>query len=171
MPEKSTDGGVPVSDEEVALKVRSVVAESLELDLQQVQLTDSLFALGAESLDLLDMAFALEKEYRIQFPRSDIIERAKPFFGEEELVREGVITETGLKLLAKGMPELDLSVLKPGLQAAQVAKMITVESFVRITLRLIQAKVGLSMVCPACGGRLEESEIMPELVCTACGEI
>lgn len=170
--EQRIDKQNPAIDEAaVALRVREVVAESLELELDDTQLSDSLYELGAESLDLLDMAFMLEKEYQIQFPRTDILERATAHFGEEALVRDGIVTEMGLKLLEKGMPELDSAVLKPGLEAMDVAKMITVESFARITIRLQQAKSELSDVCEVCGGKLEESSFMPELVCANCGAI
>ena len=170
--ENQVNSQKPAVDEvAVALRVREVVAESLELELDEVQLSDSLFELGAESLDLLDMAFMLEKEYQIQFPRTDILERATAHFGEEALVSDGIVTAMGLKLLEKGMPELDPAVLKPGLEAMEVAKMITVESFARITIRLLQAKAELSDICEACGGKLEESSFMPEQVCADCGTI
>jgi acyl carrier protein len=171
MPDEALDGKPAITPDEVALRVRSVVAESLELDVEEVSLTDSLFELGAESLDMLDMAFMLEKEYRIQFPRTDILERAKTHFGEDALVTGGVVTDMGLKLMEKGMPELDPALLTPGLQAVEVARMITVGSFVRITLRLIEAKADFPMVCPQCSGRLEESTSMPEFVCTQCEQI
>jgi acyl carrier protein len=167
------NGYSPVSftEEDVALEVRLAVARALDLDVEEVELTSSLFGLGAESLDLLDMAFMLEKKFKIQFPRTDILERATNHFGEETLVQNGVVTDFGLKLLKKGMPELDPQVIKPGLKAIEVAKMITVESFVRITWRLLQAKVEFPLVCPKCGGQLEEAELMPEFICTNCGEI
>ncbi|HSB02984.1 MAG TPA: acyl carrier protein [Anaerolineales bacterium] len=159
------------ADEEVALEVRQAVARALDLDVEEVQLNSSLFGLGAESLDLLDMAFMLEKKFKIQFPRTDILERATNHFGEETLVQNGVVTDFGLKLLKKGMPELDPEVIKPGLKAIEVAKMITVGSFARITMRLLQAKEEFPLVCPKCGGQLVEAELMPEFTCTNCGEI
>jgi len=157
--------------EEVALKVRQVVAQSLELDVEDAKLESSLYQLGAESLDLLDMAFMLEKEYKIQFPRTDILERATQYFGEEALVSNSQVTDLGLKLLLKGMPELDPSVVKPGLRPIDVAQMITVGSFVRITQRLLEAKAQFNQQCPKCGGKLVESDVMPEFECSQCGEV
>src|SRR4051812_3904214 len=84
---------------------------SLELDL------------GAQSLDYLDIAFSLEREFKIQFPRSDFMQRASDHFGEENLVRDGVITDFGLQLLARGMPELNPAELKSGLKVNDVRKM------------------------------------------------
>lgn len=82
--------------QEVTLKVRKVVAEALEIELEEAHLSASLFELGAESLDMLDMAFMLEKEYQIQFPRTDILERAAAHFGEDALVSNGLVTDRGL---------------------------------------------------------------------------
>ncbi len=155
----------------VVLKVRTLTAETLELSLDDVQVDSSFFELGAESLDLLDMAFALESEYGIAFPRTDILERAGGHFGEDALVQDGVVTELGLHLLRVGMPELDPELIKPGLRDIDVAKAINVGSFARITQRLIDAKAAFPRVCEACGGELKEAESLPEFVCAGCGAI
>lgn len=159
------------ASDEVALKVRTLTAENLELDLEEVQMDSSFFELGAESLDLLDVAFALESEYRISFPRTDILERATEHFGEEALVKDGLVTDLGLQLLREGMPELDPDLIKPGLRDTDVAQKITVGSFARITQRLIDAKAAFSRDCPECGSALVESETMPEFECPDCGKI
>jgi len=69
------------------------------------------------------------------------------------------------------MPELNPSVVKPGLRALDVAQMITVGSFVRITQRLLEAKANFNQQCPKCGGKLVESDVMPEFECSQCGEV
>lgn len=160
-----------VSDAEVAQKVREVVATALELETDDVHLDSSLFELGAESLDLLDMAFMLETEYQIQFPRTDILERANRHFGDGALVVDGKVTDLGLKLLRVGMPELDPAVIKPGLSDLDVARMITVGSFVRITERLLEVKAAFPRTCEECGGTLVESAVMPEFECSGCQRI
>jgi acyl carrier protein len=160
-----------VATDEVALKVRTLVAENLEIDLDDVQMSSSFFELGAESLDLLDVAFELESEYGISFPRTDILERATSHFGEDALVKDGFVTELGLELLREGMPELDRELIKPGLRDIDVAQQITVGSFARITQRLIDAKAAFPRVCPQCSGELVESPLLPEFECKECGAI
>jgi acyl carrier protein len=155
----------------VPFRVRQIVARALELDVDDVHMESSLFSLGAESLDLVDMAFMIEAEYQIQFPRTDILERANECLNDEELVVNGVVTELGLELLRLGMPELDPAVIKPGLRDIDVAQMITVESFARITQRLLDAKAQFPRECPHCQGKLVESRVMPEFECSGCGEI
>lgn len=160
-----------VASDEVATRVRTLTAENLELELEDVQMESSFFELGAESLDLLDVAFALESEYRISFPRTDILERATGHFGEDALVKDGLVTDLGLQLLREGMPELDPELVKPGLRDIEVAQRITVGSFARITQRLIDAKAEFPRTCPDCGAALVESEVMPEFECSGCGKI
>jgi acyl carrier protein len=164
--------GGALSADSVAQKVRMVVAKSLDIDPERVQLSASLVdELGAQSLDMLDMAFMLEREFRISFPRTDILERAVAHFGEETLVRDGVVTAFGLRLLRRGMPELDATRLQPGLPAADVVRMVTVQTFVRIVLRLLEAKQQFPRECPVCRVAAEESDVMPELVCPMCGAV
>jgi hypothetical protein len=81
------------------------------------------------------------------------------------------VTDLGLKLLLKGMPEIDPAKVKPGLMAIDVAKMITVGSFVRITQRLLEAKAQFPRTCPKCGASMHESDTMPEFECGNCGNI
>jgi acyl carrier protein len=159
------------ASDEVVLRVRTLTAQNLELEPEEVQLDSSFFELGAESLDLLDVAFALESEYRISFPRTDILERATEHFGEEALVKDGLVTDLGLQLLREGMPELNPELIKPGLRDEDVARNITVGSFARITQRLIDAKAAFPRTCPECQGTLVESETLPEFECSSCGKI
>lgn len=167
----STSGTGWTASDEVAERVRAVIAEKLELELDEVRLESTFFALGAESLDLLDIAFALESEYGISFPRTDILERATEHFGEDALVKDGLVTDLGLSLLREGMPELDPELVKPGLRDVDVAESISVASFARITQRLIDAKAQFPRECPSCSTAMVESELIPEFECPACGRI
>jgi acyl carrier protein len=157
--------------DDVDAAVRRVVARSLDLREDDVRMESSLLDLGAESLDMLDMAFMLEREYRIQFPQTDILERADKHFGKDALANNGVVTELGLQLLRIGMPEIPPDVVKPGLRDIDVVKMITVQSFARITRRLLEAKAQFPRTCGECGGDLVESETMPEFECAGCQHI
>src|SRR4051812_14765402 len=106
-------GSADVASDKVERKVLEVIARAMDQPLANVKPSSSLeLDLGAQSLDYLDIAFSLEREFRIQFPRADFLERASNHFGEENLVKDGVISDFGLKLLAQGMPEMDQSALK-----------------------------------------------------------
>lgn len=155
-----------VPRETLELSVRNAVARAMGINVEEVKLSSSLQAdLGAESLDYLDIAFTLEREHKVHFPREDLLQRAATHFGEENLVKEGVVTDLGLKMLQQAMPELDPTLLKSGLRAAQVPAMFTVHTFARVLDRLLFAKERMSRACPKCGAAMQDSPNMPELVC------
>jgi acyl carrier protein len=158
-----------VTDEEVEHRVLEVIARSMDRPVSEVTPASSLeMDLGAQSLDYLDIAFSLEREFRIQFPRTDFFQRASDHFGEESLAKDGVITDLGLRLLTVGMPELDTTQLKPGLRIDEVRRMFTVATFVRVTNQLLQSKANADRTCPKCGTRMEDSPTLPEFLCPSC---
>jgi acyl carrier protein len=159
-----------ISQPEIERKVIEAVASALDLEPDEVSLSDSLQNdLQAESLDLLDIAFTLEREFTVHFPRADLLQRASEHFGEDALVVDGQVTELGLNLLKKGVPEIDAERFRPGLKASEVAGMFTVQTFVRILTRLLEAKEEMDKTCPECSGQCAESSTAPEFVCSSCG--
>jgi acyl carrier protein len=163
------DGAESVVTDEVEHKVIEVIARSMDRPVSEVTPTSSLeMDLGAQSLDYLDIAFSLEREFRIQFPRTDFFQRASDHFGEDSLAKDGVITDFGLRLLTVGMPELDVTQLKPGLRVDEVRRMFTVATFVRVTKQLLESKANANRTCPKCGVQMEDSPTLPEFVCPAC---
>jgi acyl carrier protein len=155
----------------VEQRVLEVIAKAMDRPVSEVKPDSSLEEdLGAQSLDFLDIAFSLEREFRIQFPREDFLQRASDHFGEENLVKDGVITELGLKLLAKGMPEIDPAALTPGLRVTEVRKMFVVATFIRVVNQLLESKAAADRTCPECHAQMEESKTLPEFVCPACGK-
>jgi acyl carrier protein len=164
----ATSAGAP---DDVERRVLAVIARAMDRPVDEVRPSSSLeLDLGAQSLDYLDMAFALEREFRIQFPRADFLQRAADHFGEETLVKNGVITEFGLRLLARGMPELDPAALRPGLKVTEIRPMFVVATFVRVVKQLLQAKAEMDRTCPECGAGMNESASLPEFVCPACNK-
>lgn len=161
-----------MSDEEVEKKVLSIIAKAMDRPVSEVKPNSSLeLDLDAQSLDYLDIAFSLEREFRIQFPRADFMQRASDHFGEENLVRDGVITDFGLQLLARGMPELNPADLKSGLRVSEVRNMFVVATFIRVVKQLLEVKWAMDTTCPACKGTLVESPSLPEFVCPSCGKV
>lgn len=157
--------------QELEASVIQAVAGALDLDPGEVKLESSLQAdLGAESLDYLDIAFQLERKYRIEFPRVDLLERAGRYFGEDRLVKDGIVSDLGLRLLRQAMPEIAPERLQPGLRAVQVPALFNVQTFARVLDRLVYAKEQMPRTCKECGGTLVESEVLPEFVCSGCGK-
>ncbi len=167
MAEASVAGLAP---DYVEQRVLEIIAKAMDRPVSDVKPTSSLEAdLGAQSLDFLDIAFSLEREFRIQFPRADFLQRASDHFGEENLVKDGTLTPFGIKLLAKGMPEIDPAQLTPGLRVTEVRQMFVVGTFVRVVKQLLDAKASMDRKCPKCGAEMGDSPSLPELICPACG--
>ncbi len=126
-------------------KVKESVVEALGLDEEEVKPNALLFDdLGAESLDLLDIVFRLEKEFGIKIPRGGIQADALSAEGEnlkdEDLVIDGVLTPLGIEKLKEAMPEIDPSRLTEGFRADDIATLFTVQTFVTITKKLVEEK-------------------------------
>jgi acyl carrier protein len=155
--------------DDIERRVVAVIARAMDRPVSEVSPSSSLEEdLGAQSLDFLDIAFSLEREFRVQFPRTDFLQRASVHFGEENLAKDGVVTPFGLRLLALGMPELDPAKLKPGLKIAELRKMFTVATFIRVSCQLLEMKAGMDRRCPNCKAEMTESNVLPEFVCNVC---
>lgn len=170
--QSSAENPVVSNVDDVEKRVLEVIARAMDRPVSEVTSASSLEGdLGAQSLDYLDIAFSLEREFRIQFPRDDFLQRASQHFGEENLVQNGVVTELGLKLLARGMPEIDAARLTPGLKVTELRRMFVVGTFVRVVKQLLRAKAEMDRACPKCPAELVESASLPEFVCPACGAV
>lgn len=126
-------------------KVKESVVEALGVDDDEVTPDAVLFDdLGAESLDLLDIVFRLEKEFSIKIPRGGIQADALSGEGEnlkeEDLVQDGVLTPLGIEKLKIAMPEVDPSRITEGFRVDDIATLFTVQTFVSITKKLLEEK-------------------------------
>ncbi|MDX1778660.1 MAG: acyl carrier protein, partial [Thermodesulfobacteriota bacterium] len=126
-------------------KVKESVVEALGVDDDEVTPDAVLFDdLGAESLDLLDIVFRLEKEFSIKIPRGGIQADALSGEGEnlkeEDLVVDGVLTPLGIEKLKIAMPEVDPSRITEGFRVDDIATLFTVQTFVNITKKLLEEK-------------------------------
>jgi len=139
------------SRSEIERSVIEIVARSLERPVSAVHLNSRFWGdLDAESLDMLDIVYAIEKRFRIRMPRLNLLTRAIALFGEEKIVERGVVTETGLALMRLSMPEVPPDWITPGMRMYDFRRLISVESFVRVVERCI-ASVG-NVRCDTCGG-------------------
>lgn len=160
-------------DPEIRDKVLEAIAQALDLEVAEIDPDASLEdELGAESLDFLDLAFILERELKVRLPRRNVLERAEEHLGQGSLIRTGVVTELGLKILRKTMPEVDPSRLRPGLRAAEIGGLLTARTFFRLVQQLILAREEqIAKGCESCGGTLEPAPKTPELLCAQCGQV
>lgn len=134
-----------MDDKEICEKVRMCIAQALGIDIEEVVPDAILFDdLGAESLDLLDIVFRLEKTFGIQIPRGGIQSSVLASEGvkEEDLAKDGVLTPFGRERLKKEMPEVNPDRIPEGFRAEDIATLFTVQTFINLTKRHLPAKEG-----------------------------
>lgn len=161
------------SADDVRAKVIAAVAQALDLEPGEIPPRASLEEeLGAESLDFLDLAFMLEREFQVRLPRLNLLQRAEERHGEGTLVKDGAVTERGLALLREKMPEADPARIRPGLRVSELGRLVSAETFVRVVLTLLENKRELLAGSCPCGGAWTapaSAASAPELVCARCG--
>ena len=112
--------------------VRAVIASSLGKEVADVALDASLMQdLGAESLDLLDIVFGIEKEFGIEITRGEMERAARGDMTDDEFAPGGVISEAGLARLRELMPEAAARIA-PGLRAREILSLFTVQTFANL---------------------------------------
>ena len=86
-------------------RVRTVIAETLRIPLEDVDEHTYLGQdLGAESIDLVDIIFRLESEYKVSIYVGGLIEKLSEVFGVDALSQNGILTELGARLLRGRKP-------------------------------------------------------------------
>lgn len=114
---------------DVEATVRAIVAEALGRPVDDVQLASNLMhELGAESLDMLDMVFRIEREFGIEITRGEMERAARGDMTDEEFAPGGVISEAGLARLRELLPE-SAARIQPGLRPREILGLFTVQTF------------------------------------------
>ena len=115
---------------DVDAAVKEAVVEALALDDDEVSPESTLMDdLGAESIDLLDILFRIEKSTGVKIEASDLGDYMQGGIPDEEFSDENeVITEKGAQHLKSVMPQVDPGELAGSLKAEEVITLFTVEN-------------------------------------------
>lgn len=114
-----------LSSEEIYTKVTDVMVGALGVDEEEVTPEATINGdLGAESIDILDIVFRLEKEFGIKIPRGDLF--PETLFSSEEYVQGGKLTPAGLTELKVRMPHADLAEFEQNPDVQNVGNLFTV---------------------------------------------
>lgn len=132
-----------IDEKEIYEKVKESIVEALGVDEEEVTPGAVLFDdLGAESLDLLDIVFRLEKGFGIKIPRGGIQQDLLDAEGlkEEDVLVDGALTARGAEELKKRMTEVDPQRFVEGFRIDDIPTLFTVQTFVNIVTRALAEK-------------------------------
>ncbi|MFH1468098.1 MAG: phosphopantetheine-binding protein [Pseudomonadota bacterium] len=127
-------------DPAVFEKVRHCFAEALGLEDDEVAYDAKVIDdLGAESLDLLDIVYRLERAFDIRIPRGGIEKVTREGLERGEVYEvNGVLTEIALEKLAAAMPEVPREEFAPGLKVSEVPFLFRVATFHALVVRILE---------------------------------
>ena len=120
--------------EKILQTVTTVMIDALGVDEDEVAPEATLLGdLGAESIDLLDILFRLERKLGIKIQASDITVHIQGGIPDEVFCDENhIISAVGLAQLKKAMPQINTDVLAGKLQAEKVLSLFTVGNLVNM---------------------------------------
>ena len=118
-----------LSGEEIAARMRTIVAESLALKPEEVAPESRLIPdLGADSLDFIDLTFLIEREIGVKLRDGELSFLSKLDFSSPEVMHDGFLTAETLAQVRDWLPALR-EVEDPGkVTPSQLFSMITVET-------------------------------------------
>ena len=123
---------------DVSLRVRKIIAESLCVELNQVTPDANLMRdLGAESIDFLDIMFRLEKDFSIKIQQREIERQARGGISAEDFEADSILQPQGLARLREILPEIKPSEFRDGMSLRELPSLFTVAVFINIVERKI----------------------------------
>ena len=122
------------SKEDVFKGVQEALVEALAVDEDEVTPEATLVGdLGAESIDLLDIVFRLEKNFSIKIERGELVPEDIVNDQTGEYVnKDGKLTENGLAEIKKRMPYADFDAFEKNPAVASLPTIITVRDMCHI---------------------------------------
>jgi acyl carrier protein len=110
--------------------VQEAIADAMGLDETDVAPSATLLGdLGAESIDLLDILFRIERRSGVKVQAGDIAARIQGGIPDEEFGDENeIVSAAGLAQLKKVMPQIDIEELAGRLSADRVMSLFTVQN-------------------------------------------
>jgi acyl carrier protein len=118
-----------LTHDEIFQKVQSTLVDALGVDEEDVTREATLRnELGAESIDLLDIVFRLERNFGIKIPRGELFPEN---VSDPEMTADGKLTTKGLAELKQRMPYADLSKFERDPDVEKILDLYTVDMLVQ----------------------------------------
>ncbi|MGE0193698.1 MAG: acyl carrier protein [Planctomycetota bacterium] len=157
----------PVTRERIEQEVRQALAATLRKDAATIDLDKPIVkALGATSIDFLDINFRLESTFGVQLATQLLLDHVEEELGEGVAIdRDGRITEPAAELLRMYLGEQPG--LKGGLDADEVPSFVTPKVLVQSVGGILEH---LPEACGACGSTDGwKTDDGCKVLCAACG--
>jgi acyl carrier protein len=128
--------------DEISATVKDALVGALGVGEDEVSPNATLLGdLGAESIDLLDILFRLERKVGVKIQAADLAAHVQGGIPDEEFGDpSGKITAKGLAQLKKVMPQIDTAALSGKLEAEKVLSLFTVDNLVDMVGQRAAAK-------------------------------
>lgn len=124
-------------------KLQSMIADSLAIDPGDVKLHSRLIDdLGADSLDFVDLVFAIEKEFGVKIREADFNFLARLDFSSPAVMRDGFLTPETIDSLLPLLPALQQMTDRSRVTPGQLFSLLTVESLVSMVERRLPPGLG-----------------------------
>lgn len=119
-----------MADETIMSAVRQATMDALSVSADEVTPNTTLMdELGAESIDLLDILFRLERKLGVKIKAADVAAYVQGDIPEGEFGDDdGIATPAALNHLKSIMPQIDIDALAGHLEAQKVMMLFTVEN-------------------------------------------
>ena len=115
--------------DDVFATLRVMLADSLAIEPSGIGLESRLIDdLGADSLDFVDLMFAIEREFGVKLREADLNFLAKLDFSSPSVMRDGVLTPETIAALAPLMPALQRIADPTRVTPGQLFSLLTVET-------------------------------------------
>lgn len=116
--------------------VKKCLIDCIRVDDSEIRPESRLIGdLGADSLDLLDIIFSLERHFDIKIKQGEIEKQAREGIPPGEFELNNLLQPLGATRLREILPEVPAGDIKEGMHISQIPYLFTVETFVKIVER------------------------------------
>lgn len=155
-----------MEQQEIQDAVREIIAKSMRVSLDEVQLDTTLVDLGAESIDFIDMMVGIEHHFNVEYCEQGMFARLEELFGPDVLSKDGELTELGARVLRERRPEIPPEGFTAGFPVWDLNRLFTTETWVRAVQEILEARPDQ---CGQCGSAKVKAVKGSKLQCEACG--
>jgi len=115
--------------EDVFLRLRAMIADSLAVEASAVTLQSRLIDdLGADSLDFVDLMFAIERDFGVKLREADMNFLTRLDFSSPTVMQDGFLTAQTIASLVPLMPGLQHVQDRDRITPGQLFSLLTVET-------------------------------------------